>query len=289
MNHLNRKFTDVGRFIATTDEEQHWHEDYQIEFVSEGEGVHRINTKEYPVKRGLMYAIRLRDYHQFTITSPTIVHRITLPVKCMPERYVRSMLKSPINLVTQLDEEATKHIEGLFELLESRPKPESEEELYIQDCLLNVLIMLFTKAVNMNPCDTYRSTKGKVYDTLLYIEDNFREKLSLESVAAHFDMNPTYLNRIVKEETGLTIYNAIKLTRLGYAAKLCRETDMLCKDICNTCGYSGDANFQRDFKNHFGVTPLQYRKLDRKGILDEKGNVLDKYLKVDGNDQQNDT
>lgn len=273
LNHRDRSYIVTEKLEATT-VERHWHDDYMIEFIACGEGTHRLNDKEYPIERGSMYVIRLRDYHEMTVTAPTVIHRITLPVANMPERFVRSMLKRKTNLITKMDEDMATHVENLFNLVESRPVAESEEEIYIQESLLNVIIMLFTREVNVNPGDTVTPEHAKVYDTLLFIEDNFRSKLSLQSVADSLGMNPSYLNRIVKEHTGLTVYSAVKRTRLRYAAKLCRETDMQSKDICATCGYSGDANFQRDFKKEYGVSPRKYRKAAREGLFDEEGDIV---------------
>ena len=267
MNHRNQHFTIVEKYEAES-QPMHWHDNYEIEFVTSGEGVHRLNNKEYPYNRGAVYVTRIRDYHEIEITKTATVHRIILPERCMPERFVRSMLKNKANLITHLGEEMITHIENLLLLLESRPKAENLEELYIQDCLLNVIIMLFTRSVNENPGDRHRPDGAKVQDVWLYIEDNFRKKLTLQSVADHFQMNPNYLNRIFKEHTGVTVYAAVKVFRLRYAAKLCRQTDMKCSEICKTCGYSGTANFQRDFKKEYGITPLHYRAAAKEGYFD---------------------
>ena len=268
MNHRNRLFTLAEKYEAKS-EPIHWHENYLIEFVTGGEGIHRLNNIPYDYKRGSAYVLRLRDFHELEIKEPTTVHRLVLPVKCMPERFVRSMLRNKSNLITVLSEDMITHIENLLLLLESRKRAENQDELFIQDCLLNVIIMLFTNSVNTNPGHRNRHENLKAHDIWLYIEDNFRKKLTLQSVAEHFDMNPNYLNRIFKEYTGVTLYAAVKKFRLRYAAKLCRETDMQSNEICETCGYSGTANFQRDFKKEYGATPRQYREAAKAGVFND--------------------
>jgi AraC-like DNA-binding protein len=83
-------------------------------------------------------------------------------------------------------------------------------------------------------------------------------------------MNPNYLNRIFKEEKGVTLYAAVKDIRLEYAKKLLVETDLSTSEICATCGYSGEANFQRDFKKEFDTSPMKYRKSERERLAEEK-------------------
>ena len=102
---------------------------------------------------------------------------------------------------------------------------------------------------------------------MVYIEDNFRKKLTIADVASEFKMNPNYLNRIFKEQKGITLYAAVKNARLEYSKKLLTDTELPIAEVSKTCGYSDGANFLRDFKKMTGVAPLRYRKL--KGVINE--------------------
>ena len=121
--------------------------------------------------------------------------------------------------------------------------------------------------MKFRPEDVYVSDAEKLEKVMLYIEDNFRRKLTIAEVADHFKMNTSYLNRIFKEQMGITLYAAIKNARLEYAKKLLIETDLSIADVCKTCGYSDSANLLRDFKKLTGVAPLRFRKL--KGVVNE--------------------
>lgn len=251
----------------TNGEEMHHHDMYQIEFVSGGEGTLKINNKEYPAKRGLMYAIRLRDYHSFEVSETLTVHRIILPLKCMPEKMSYGMLKSKVDIITRLDEEPAQHIENLFHMLESRGKALLNNEIYIQEWLINIIVTEFFERAKYKPEDVYVSDADKVEKVMLYIEDNFRRKLTIAEVAEEFKMNPNYLNRILKEQKGVTLYAAVKSARLQYAKKLLLDTNLSIAEVCKTCGYSDSANLLRDFKKDTGVAPLKYRK--QKGVINE--------------------
>ena len=257
---------DFGKY-ETNGEEMHHHDMYQIEFVSSGEGVLKLNNKEYPAKRGLMYAIRLRDYHAFEVSETLTVHRIILPMKCMPERMSYGMLKSKVDIITHLDEEPSKHVENLFSMLESRGEALLNNEIYIQEWLINIIVTEFFERAAHRPSDIYVPDEDKVDKVMLYIEDNFRKKLTIADVAEQFKMNPNYLNRIFKEHKGMTLYAAVKNTRLEYSKKLLTDTDMPIAEVSKTCGYSDTANFLRDFKKLTGVSPLKFRKAG--GVVDE--------------------
>ncbi len=250
----------------TESQPMHLHDAYEIEFVTKGSGVHRLNNKEYSIKRGMMYALRLRDYHEIQADEPITVHRIKMPLKCMPEKLSYGMLKNKANMITQIDEALTLHIENLFLFLESRPKALLNDEIYIQESLINIIVTLFTNHETANPGDVYVTEEAKVEMVMLYLQDNFRQKLTIADVAKCFNMNPNYLNRIFKAQKGITLYAAIKNFRLEYAKKLLVETELSSSEVCTTCGYSGDANFLRDFKKEFGTSPMKYRKTQREKL-----------------------
>ncbi len=265
-----RDFVTEFEKYETEGQERHWHEEkYEIELVADGKGIHRLNDKEYELKRGLMFVSRLKDYHEMEITEKATIYRFRLPIKCMPERFVYSMLKNKANLITQMEEDMTQHLQNMFELLLSRPKAGiyDIQEIYMQEGLINIITMLFTSEVNRNPGDLYETELEKMAKVWYFLNDNFRRKLSVADVAAHFSMNPNYLNRVFVKKFGITVYAAIKALRLAYAAKLVEETEMRPPEICAACGYSGDANFSRDFKNKFGMSPTAYRKAFRAGTL----------------------
>ena len=249
-------------------EDMHHHDMYQIEFISAGQGTLKLNNKEYPAKRGLMYAVRLRDYHAFENVSETLtIHRLILPLKCMSEAMSYGMLKSKVDIITSLEEEPARHIENLFLMLESRGKALLNKEIYIQEWLINIIVTEFFERAAYRPLDVYLPDDAKVEKVMLYIEDNFRQKLTIADVAEQFKMNPNYLNRIFKEQKGMTLYAAIKNARLEYSKKLLTETELPIAEVSRTCGYSDNANFLRDFKKLTGASPLKFRK--SKGVINE--------------------
>ena len=258
-------------------EDRHWHDEYEIEFAVSGKGENLLSDRTLPIKRGTMYVARLRDFHEIKVTEPITYFRIILPKLCMPEPFLVSMIRSEEFLCTELSEEMTTHLENMFTLLCSRPYAESEEEIYMQECLLNVIIMLFTNEVNTNPADTLIPEHRKAYNVMLYIKDNFRQKHTLESVARANGMNPNYLNRILKKHMNTSVIQAVKHIRLEYAAMLCSATDMSTKEICENICYSCETNFVRDFRLYFSMPPMRYREYERRRQAGEEVN-LDDYI-----------
>ncbi|MGM7723569.1 helix-turn-helix domain-containing protein [Metabacillus sp. Hm71] len=101
-------------------------------------------------------------------------------------------------------------------------------------------------------------------DILDYIKDNYHMcELSLESVALKFQLSVSYLSRFIKGQTGVTFTQYLQDLRMEDVKRQLKETDKPIKEIVVQVGYLDVANFTRKFKKIVGVTPGQYRNLNR--------------------------
>lgn len=97
-----------------------------------------------------------------------------------------------------------------------------------------------------------------------YIHGQYNtDLLSLESVSDYFNLTPTTINKIMKEETDTTFARYIANLRLEKIKEALIETDRPIKDIIQSNGYYDVSNFTRKFRTTVGVTPGQYRTMYR--------------------------
>jgi YesN/AraC family two-component response regulator len=93
-----------------------------------------------------------------------------------------------------------------------------------------------------------------------FIHENYAKKLTLEEIADHAYFSPSYLSKIFKEITGITIMDYVTQVRLREAKKLLRDTRMSLNKIANSVGYYDASYLSNVFKKEMGITPGQYRK-----------------------------
>lgn len=92
-----------------------------------------------------------------------------------------------------------------------------------------------------------------------YLDEHFREKISLESVAAHFYVDKHYLARRFKAEYGTTVTHYIHHLRIAEAKWMLRFTEKTVERIGLECGAGELTYFSRLFKKLEGVSPTEYR------------------------------
>lgn len=99
----------------------------------------------------------------------------------------------------------------------------------------------------------------KVNQAVNFIFERYTGELTLEEVAAHLGMKPTYFSRFFKQATGRRFIEFVGSLRISRACELLSQSDMAVTDICFEAGFSNISNFNRRFLAHKGMTPSEYR------------------------------
>lgn len=99
-----------------------------------------------------------------------------------------------------------------------------------------------------------------------YVADHLREDISREDLASHVFVNPAYLSRLFKKETGESLTDYILRERMKQAKELIVGSTMPVSDIALSLGYSNFSYFSKMFKKVYGMNPQHYRRASRQSV-----------------------
>ncbi|WP_330368612.1 response regulator transcription factor [Alkaliphilus metalliredigens] len=102
--------------------------------------------------------------------------------------------------------------------------------------------------------------KHFIKDSIAYINEHFKEKLTLEMVASKIYMNPKYFSQTFKKEVRISFTEYVVKLRMEFACKLLATTNYPVYRIATECGFSDPSYFNRVFCSHMDMTPKAYRK-----------------------------
>ncbi len=94
-----------------------------------------------------------------------------------------------------------------------------------------------------------------------YVDENLSCDISLETAADFAGVSSFYLSKLFKEEKGETFINFISDKRLEKSRQLLEQTELSIKEITAEVGYNDQNYFSRIFKNKYGLSPKEYRKV----------------------------
>jgi AraC family transcriptional regulator, transcriptional activator of pobA len=96
-----------------------------------------------------------------------------------------------------------------------------------------------------------------------FIEERFRERVSLKDVAWAVSLTPAHLTTVVRRKTGRTVQAWLAERRLAEARRLLVETDLAVAEVGRRVGYTTPGYFERSFRRAHGLTPRAWRRAGR--------------------------
>ena len=93
-----------------------------------------------------------------------------------------------------------------------------------------------------------------------YIDEHYKDEMSLEQLADLVGMTPTAFSRYFKQRTSKNISEYIVDIRLGHAARMLIDTADSVSTICWRTGFNTISNFNRLFRKRKGCSPTEFRE-----------------------------
>ena len=113
---------------------------------------------------------------------------------------------------------------------------------------------------------TYAAYKkyDRIQPVIDYINENYRKDIPLTELSERINVCDDHLIRLFRAATNKTPTAYIRDLRLQEALKLLLDSDRSVTDIAAMVGFSSGNYMTRVFRTVLRMTPLQYRKNNRK-------------------------
>ncbi len=116
------------------------------------------------------------------------------------------------------------------------------------------------RLVERRSTSTFVSEIPGISKAVLKIRRQYSEPMTVSSLARESGMSVRSLQRLFRTATGTTVSEALMERRLDAAANLLRETDFKQEPIAIETGLGSSKNLGRLFREHYGMTPGQWRE-----------------------------
>lgn len=131
--------------------------------------------------------------------------------------------------------------------------------------LKGYVLLLFGRVLDeyqqkMESMGSIREAESALPEMMRYIRGNY-STVTLSSMARHFGRSEGYLSRYIRRETGRTFRFLLKDFRMKRAAEMIENSSCSIEEVAAGVGYADISCFYRNFKDSFGMTPMQYRNI----------------------------
>lgn len=132
-----------------------------------------------------------------------------------------------------------------------------QEQAVIQPLVLS-LLHLCRNVVNTRP-DVQRPRAEFLYHSICnWVQDNYAQPLSRESVATFFNITPNHLSKLFTQHGTMSFVEYVRWVRMAKARIILQKYHLSISEVAQRCGYRDSDYFCRLFRRQFGLTPGDY-------------------------------
>lgn len=240
----------------------HWHRSLEISYLIEGQLTLRKNNEEREYQDESFFIINSGEVHEI---RGSLNGRFELICFIISYDFVASVLPNIDQMYFDMTKttETYPEIRKLFlSIMLLSNQNEAFFNLRIQSELLQLFYLLSTKHL-LEP-ESYQlsssTSKQLNQDILDYIHQNYAEKLSLETIADHFNFSREHFSRMFKTIFGQSFLNYLNEYRLYQAFAEIMEGEQTIEWIGQKHGFSSTKALIKQFKKVYEDTPVQFRK-----------------------------
>src|SRR5690554_80808 len=206
-------------------------------------------------ERTLIYSIESGNYadikKRITMVFKNINTNMQITTKTLTKLYYEIVLLLE-NLLNKYNLTVSQVLGEDFISLLNTPKEFSPEQL-------NNLLTLFALKVSEHLSSAKRENAKTLLVTIKkYIDNNYFEDLTLDTISQKFYISKTYFSQLFKKETGKTFINYLTMLRMKHAKQLFKNNNLKVHEVARIVGYSDPLYFGQVFKKHFGFLPSEY-------------------------------
>lgn len=251
-------------------EDVHFHDLFEIYYSFTNNIKYLIDGKLYAVNRGDLFIFNNKELHKIIVPADIKYERYVL---IFNPALVQDLSTKRTNLLefflnrskdfrnkVQLDDIQEQKLLDLFKKAEQYSKTNQYGyDIYTRTILAEILLLInsFYRNYSYRTLHTEDEDYNRIKPVITYIHDNYDKKLSVQKIAAEFNLSSYHLGYLFKKATGFSIYDYIINLRIIKAKDLLREQIAVSK-VCELVGFGSYSNFIRTFSKRVGISPGQY-------------------------------
>lgn len=242
----------------------------ELLYVAKGKVAIDINSSSYTAPQGSIIVIEKEKIH--TVTSDSIEPAVTCAFgiydyKIHGFEKVRLTRPNTYPIVTEVKyQELLTHVINGINSIAS--KPCQHPELSICNALATILAIIYYE--NFQKIDTQKTPLPKqffIQNILKYLDDNYREKITLQNLAVRFNVSVSYISHEFSKNYKTSPINYVIKRRMTEAKLALTNSNLSLNEISFQVGYNNVDHFTKLFVNHVGCTPSEYRKQFKRSIV----------------------
>ena len=237
----------------------HWHQEMEILYFTEGEGVISCDLQEYDVRPGDIIVVNGKELHTGCIRGRGVSYYCFHVNTDFFHNRIGGEYVVFKHLITDPECAA---------LLESVVRAQGRDgfmgTVAVKRDMYAFFALLGERYVDAVLSEEEYKRKFKRLDTfnavLEYIDGHYNDELTVQGLADRFFMSPSYFAHLFQKRTGKGVTEYVNETRIRYACSFLERENTPIGEIALRVGFNDVNYFSRKFKAVCRMTPKEYRR-----------------------------
>ena len=246
----------------------HWHMEYEIIRILQGQFLATLDEKEFTATEGDIIFINSSILHS-GVPKDCIYECIVFDMNaflkhnpaCQP--YIQKIIDHRAMLYHHFRREQTDLCQIADEIFDAFQDKLPGYELTVYGGFYLLFGRIFASHLYYEePPQSIRDHKKihQLKNVLEYIDANYQNSITLEQLSSSAGMSPKYFCRFFQDMTHRTPMDYLNYQRIEHAAYMLSTTHESVTEIAYACGFNDLSYFIKTFKRYKNVTPGQYTR-----------------------------
>lgn len=232
----------------------HFHSALEIVYVRSGIMEATLNGKFYSIQDGELLLVPSYTVHWYSspVISDTVV--TTIPLSYIPT-FQKKLRGKIFSLCHISDKTITKEVARCMRRC-CDLQPKKPESMAIRGYIYIILALLTESIPLLDVCA--KEDDALVLNILSYLHNNYKNQLSLNSIADEFGYSASRFSHIFNKNIGCSISEYLNALRCRQVAGMLLEGEESITQAAMGAGFNSMRTFYRSFMNVFGISPSKY-------------------------------
>ncbi|MDD2979879.1 MAG: AraC family transcriptional regulator [Hespellia sp.] len=250
----------------------HWHDEVELIVIKKGQGLVQVDLIEYEVYAGdvivvlpgKLHSIEEKPHHKMEYENilfrPEFLlsHTADLCETAFLNPLLHGNLMTDCYIHTSLSyyEDISAIIRSIDHVCSARP---TGYQIAVKGYLYQLFFVILSNRNKKAPQIAEQKNLEKIKLVVKYIEDHYREPISVSDMAALCYYSESHFMKFFKQQMKDSFVHYLNNYRLTMAARLLTTSTSSILEVANMVGFDNLSYFNRLFKRRYGVTPKQMR------------------------------